>query len=138
MSNKAARGDKRKCQNEDCEASFYDLMREEFDCPICGTTFNHEAHASALAQQQAAVPDYIRRKQPRDLPIVASEAGSDEGANDKADEEGVEGEGGDGETVAEDETAIAAAADVLLEEDEDTSDPLADAVPLSVAENEDQ
>lgn len=134
MSNKAARGEKRKCQNEDCEASFYDLKREEFDCPICGTTFDHEAHASARAQRQEAVPDYIRRKQPRELPIVASEAGLEEGGDVN---EAVE-EVSDGEIVAEDETAVTAAADILLEEDEDTSDPLSDAVPLSVAENEDQ
>jgi hypothetical protein len=136
MSNKAARGEKRKCQNEDCEASFYDLNREEFDCPICGTMFDHEAHASALSRRQEAVPGYIRRKQPRELPIVASEAGLEEGGD--VNEAVEEGEVSDGEIVAEDETAATAAADILLEEDEDTSDPLSDAVPLSVAENEDQ
>ena len=60
MSKKAARGTKRKCQSEGCEASFYDLNREDFDCPVCGRAFDHQAHASALAKQREDVPGHIR------------------------------------------------------------------------------
>lgn len=69
MSAKTARGTKRKCQNEECGASFYDLGREFFECPVCGTEFDHEAAARALEPQPSRYP---ARKQPRDLPIVAN------------------------------------------------------------------
>ena len=122
MSDRTARGTKRKCQNEDCAASFYDLNRETFDCPICGTAFDLEAHDAAVAQQRDNVPDYIRRRQRRDLPIVASE----EPENNDVDEDE-----DDGEATGE------AAADILLEDDDDNQDPLADAIPLSDADEED-
>ncbi|MEM7747559.1 MAG: FYDLN acid domain-containing protein [Pseudomonadota bacterium] len=136
MSKRAARGEKRKCQSEECDASFYDLNREKFDCPICGAEFDQDAHAAAQAELRNAAPAYARRKQPRELPIVAvteaSDTSSDE--NEAAELDEVT----DGEEVGKDETAVAAAADVLLEEDEDTSDPLANAVPLAAADNEER
>ncbi len=36
---KEARGTKRTCQNEDCEAKFYDLNRDPIVCPICDTVY---------------------------------------------------------------------------------------------------
>ena len=136
MPKRAARGEKRKCQSEECDAFFYDLNREEFDCPVCGTVFDQDVHAAAQAELRNASPAYVRRKQPRELPIVAANEASDTSSeNNDADELD---EVSDGEEVGEDETAVAAAADVILEEDDDTSDPLADAVPLTVADNEEQ
>lgn len=136
MSKRAARGEKRKCQSEECDASFYDLNRDKFDCPVCGTAFDQDAHAAAQAELRNASPAYVRRKQPRELPIVAATEASESSSDD--DEAAELDEVSDGEEVGEDETAVAAAADVLLEEDDDTSDPLADAVPLTVADNEEQ
>ena len=138
MSKHAARGEKRKCQSEECNAFFYDLNREEFDCPVCGTVFDQDVHAAAQAELRNASPAYVRRKQPRELPIVAASEASDASSeNNEADELD---DVSDGKEVGEDETAVAvaAAADVILEEDDDTSDPLADAVPPTVADNEEQ
>ena len=36
---KEARGTKRTCQNEDCEAKFYDLNRDPIVCPICDAVY---------------------------------------------------------------------------------------------------
>jgi uncharacterized protein (TIGR02300 family) len=35
----AQRGTKRTCQNEECGARFYDLMRSPIKCPICQSAF---------------------------------------------------------------------------------------------------
>jgi uncharacterized protein (TIGR02300 family) len=35
----AQRGTKRTCQNEECGARFYDLMRSPIACPICQSAF---------------------------------------------------------------------------------------------------
>ena len=43
MANKAARGTKLNCQNEECALPFYDLNVAEPDCPTCGTAYDHEA-----------------------------------------------------------------------------------------------
>ena len=134
MSKRTARGIKRKCQNDECETSFYDLNREEFDCPICGTPFDLEAHATALAQERDAVPDYIRRRQARELPIVSSDDGGDHGADDK--EAVDEDEGTDGGTVDNDETAAGEVSNVLPEQEEGSDDALTGAVPLSTAKDE--
>ena len=47
------RGKKRKCQSDTCHRPFYDLDRAEFDCPYCGTTFDHEVELRATTR----VPD---------------------------------------------------------------------------------
>ena len=65
MSQRSARGAKLKCQNEECAATFYDLNRSEFTCPMCGTEFDQEAHAIELKQQREAPAGYSPRKQPR-------------------------------------------------------------------------
>jgi hypothetical protein len=51
MSARAARGQKRKCQNEECGVSFYDLKRDLFHCPTCDTLFDHEAEAELRAEK---------------------------------------------------------------------------------------
>ena len=136
MSKRNERGAKRSCQNEECGAAFYDLNREEFACPVCSTAYDHEAQARALAEKRDAVPDHIRRRRSRPLPIVVSEETAGQGANDNVVPD--DDTAGDGEEVAADETATAEAANVLLDEDEDTSDPLTEAVPLSVADDAEQ
>ncbi len=132
MSKRSARGEKRKCQSDECDASFYDLNRKEFDCPICGTAFDHEAHAASLEDKRAAVPDHIRRRQARALPIAPAEDAPEQTGNAAAAEE----DASDGEVVADDETVSAETANIILEEDEDEQDPLVNAVPLSDADNE--
>jgi hypothetical protein len=120
MSAKSARGAKRKCQNEECNAPFYDLGREEFDCPVCGTTFDHEAAARAAEPQPSRYPS---RKQPRNLPIVASE--EPEERTEEASEEDIVAEvtGDDTDDASTEETS-----DVLLEDEED--DNLANAIEI--------
>lgn len=133
MSTRTVRGEKRKCQNEDCAARFYDLNRKEFDCPICGTTFDLELHAKQLED----VPAYIPKRQARVLPVPAHINSATDGASDtKIDKIDKDDATGDGDIVGENETAAAEAAHILLEEDEDTQDPLTDAVPLAVADDE--
>jgi len=134
MSKRTARGEKRKCQNADCTVLFYDLNRKEFGCPICGTTFDLELHAAALAKQREDVPDYIRRRHARELPVVANTNAAADGANDNKVEK--DDEPGDGDVVPENEAAVAEAADALIEADEDTQDPLAYAFPLAAADDE--
>jgi hypothetical protein len=36
---RAERGTKRTCQNDECGARFYDLMRNPIACPVCQTAF---------------------------------------------------------------------------------------------------
>ena len=45
MSNKAARGTKRTCQ--ECEARFYDLNNDPIICPMCGVVFKLEETEAA-------------------------------------------------------------------------------------------
>ena len=136
MSKRPARGLKHKCQNDECDTSFYDLNREEFDCPICGTAFDHEAHAASLVQQRGAVPDYIRRRQATVLPIVSTADAAERSANDN--QSVGEDDASNDKSVADNDTTDTAAADILLEVDEDDQDTLTDAVPLSDADDEEQ
>lgn len=39
MLRQVERGTKRTCQNEECGARFYDLVRDPIACPICRTVF---------------------------------------------------------------------------------------------------
>ena len=119
MSAKSARGAKRKCQNEECLAPFYDLGREDFECPVCGTAFDHEAAARAAEPQPSRYPS---RKQPRLLPIVASEEPED--TDNDVSEEDIVADTDD----TEDETDTAETGDVLLEDEED--DNLANAIEI--------
>lgn len=122
MSAKSAKGAKRKCQNEECGVPFYDLGRAEFDCPVCGTAFDHEAAERALEPQTARYPS---RKQPRILPIVAS---AEPGESDEsADEDDIVADVIEGE---DDSTDTAAEAPEGLLEAEDDDDNLADAIEI--------
>jgi hypothetical protein len=116
MSKVDVRGAKRKCQNEECFASFYDLNREEFSCPNCGTTYDHKVHAKA--QEQAS--SYTVRKRPRVLPITAPD-----GDEAKATESGSAIE-----PVPNDP------ADVILDAEDD--DEQTDIIPLGTKSNDEQ
>ena len=111
-----ARGAKRRCQNEECLASFYDLNREEFSCPNCDTKFDHKAHAKAQEQSLS----YATRKRPRVLPITAPEG-------QEAKPTG---------STAVSEPTIGDPADVVLEVEDD--DVQAEIKPLGSAINDQQ
>ncbi len=120
MSAKGAKGAKRKCQNDECAAPFYDLGRAEFNCPVCGTVFDHEAAAKALEPQTAGYPS---RKQPRELRIVPT---AEPGESDEAttlDET-------DDDVNDESETASSEEAPEGLLETEDDDDNLADSIEV--------
>lgn len=53
------RGTKRTCQNEACGSRFYDLNRDQIECPICGTAYVLHVVAATLAP--AAEPGFVRR-----------------------------------------------------------------------------
>jgi hypothetical protein len=128
MSAKSARGAKRKCQNEECAAPFYDLNRAEFSCPQCGTEFDHEAAAQALEPQPSRYPS---RKQPRVLPIVASDEPA--GSEDDALSEDVDDSESDDEEAS---TAASTPGDVLLEAEDD--DNLAEAIAIPAVNDNDE
>lgn len=134
MANKIARGMKRKCQNVECEIFFYDLNRQTFSCPTCGTPFDPEAQVSLLEQQAGATPHYPRRRQARELPIVPSPDTAKYNANDN--NKVVEGELDDVDVSTKDDPIEASAADDLLEEDEGTQGSTLDIVSLSLEDDE--
>jgi len=69
MANKAARGTKLNCQNEECALPFYDLNVAEPDCPTCGTAYDHEAAKEPVN----AGSTYRRGRQAPVFEIVAPE-----------------------------------------------------------------
>lgn len=123
MSAKTARGEKRKCQNEECLAPFYDLGRDAFECPVCGTEFDHEVAAQALEPQPGRYPS---RKQPRILPIVASAEPGESDDDDNSEDELVADVAGDDDA----ETTTTAEAPEGLLESEDDDDNLANAIEI--------
>jgi hypothetical protein len=62
-----SRGLKRTCQNEDCALPFYDLNRQQFDCPNCGEQFDPMRPAETPTTSSA----YPLRRKPREFQIVA-------------------------------------------------------------------
>jgi uncharacterized protein (TIGR02300 family) len=54
MADKAARGTKRTCQNDECGSRFYDLNREPIVCPICGGIYQI-AHGPVVAETAEAI-----------------------------------------------------------------------------------
>ena len=129
MSVKSARGAKRKCQNEECLAPFYDLGRSDFECPVCGTAFDHEAAERAAEPQTSKYPS---RKQPRVLPIVASAEPGEVG--DDAEEDDIVAE----VTADDDDSETSTEAPDGLLESEDDDDNLANAIEIPATnENDD-
>jgi hypothetical protein len=73
MTSSTTKGEKRICQNEDCALPFYDLNREAFDCPNCGTPFDLTAPEPEVVAAAAAAGRYPSRRTPREYQIVAPE-----------------------------------------------------------------
>ena len=106
MSQKAERGTKRTCQNDDCAVRFYDLNRDPITCPACGSAYVVVAPSAAAAAASAAASEAVRKQAVARAAPVASDADAPELADD-----GVEVEADDDVEIDEDET--------FLEEDED-------------------
>lgn len=108
---KEARGTKRTCQNEDCEAKFYDLNRDPILCPVCQTVYQ-----LAAAPEEEVVP-VAAVVQPK--PAAASTpADGEEVADD--DDALVSLEDADAELGADDDDADD---DTFLPDDDDDDDP---------------
>jgi hypothetical protein len=132
MAVKSTRGEKRRCQSEDCAASFYDLNRDTFACPNCGTAFDVEADRAAKEALHAS-SGFPSRKKPRVLPITAPGKASS-GEDDNDDETTVD----DADEVAETSTDDSDTdEDKIILDNDDDDDALADAVPLAEADNDD-
>jgi uncharacterized protein (TIGR02300 family) len=131
MAKIGTRGEKRRCQSEDCAVSFYDLNRDTFACPTCGTVFDLAADAAAKEAQRSDA-GFPNRKKTRELLITAPEEGqSAVNDNDRDSDASAD--------VAEEATTEDSGSesdDAILDED-DGDDVLADALPLSDADNDD-
>lgn len=112
------RGAKRKCQNEDCALPFYDLNREAFECPNCGTSFDFELHARVLELANGYQP----KRKPRELTIVAPPTTDPEAWD--GDEEDVAADGDD--DLA---TAAVSPDQPLLDADNDSDEHIDDIAP---------
>lgn len=122
MSTKAARGTKRNCQNGTCALPFYDLNRDAFACPNCGTPFDLALLARLKAEQsEKNYPRRVGRVYPQHL-VVADKAPAE-----AAEIEDVE--------VEVEEDADTADTDVILET-EDEADATPDFSPPAKGGNE--
>lgn len=81
MAFQATRGTKRRCLNPECGLPFYDLNRNAFACPSCGTDFDVEAanraKLAALAPPRAAGRRggrYFPAAEREVVPVAASDA----------------------------------------------------------------
>lgn len=117
----AQRGTKRTCQNEECGARFYDLMRKTITCPICHSAFVPPPVREIVLE---AAPKKMRNAfhRPNVPAITAIEAPEEAEKIELAAAD----EGDDVETKIEDSDAI-----LELEDDSDSS-----VVDPSLAESE--
>lgn len=97
---KEARGTKRTCQNDECEAKFYDLNRDPIVCPVCSAVYKLATEAQEEEIEAVAAPP-VRAK------TVAPEK-----------------EAADGDEVADDDDALVSLeeADAELGDDDDDDD----------------
>jgi uncharacterized protein (TIGR02300 family) len=58
---KEARGTKRTCQSEDCEAKFYDLNRDPIVCPVCSAVYKLAPEAQE-EEVEVVAPTPVRAK----------------------------------------------------------------------------
>jgi len=58
---KEARGTKRTCQNEECEAKFYDLNRDPIVCPVCDAVYKLAPEAQE-EEIEVVAPTPVRAK----------------------------------------------------------------------------
>lgn len=94
---------------------------------MCGTEFDHEAAARASEPQPSRYP---ARKQPRNLPIVASEE-PDAATDDSSDEDLLVSEGDD----SDDDDSSSETSDVLLDDEPDEN--LGDTLEIPKTKDED-
>lgn len=134
MAVKSTRGEKRRCQSEDCAASFYDLNRDTFACPNCGAAFDMDADR-ATKEAHLSGGGFANRKKPRQLPITAPEVAnsSENDTADDADDATVDDADVVDETAADDSDTDA---DKIILDNDDDDDALANAVPLSEADDD--
>ncbi len=98
MAKIAARGTKRRCQDEACALPFYDLNRVEFSCPNCGAAYDmHLAPSQAVASQPASA----RYSRISPAATAKPEPVTDSSQRPEDDEE--EGDAGAAETLIEDD-----------------------------------
>ncbi len=103
MATNKDRGTKRTCQNGDCGARFYDLMRNPIICPICGSKYAI-AHSPVPIAAEEKVPRKVKKPEfeaeavePEAEDALADvEADDAEAATDDADETFLEEEEDDG------------------------------------------
>lgn len=129
MLDRVARGTKRKCQNDGCALSFYDLNRSAFDCPNCGSLFDLEADTLAREAIIASMSGQGRGKRwakpaspARVAPAFASQK-PDDAAEDVVDDPAAE---------VEDVTDDAPESPDMLLEDDGTEDDAIEIVPTRI------
>ncbi len=126
MSKNADRGTKRTCQNGSCGARFYDLARDPIACPMCGSAYVPvvPAISAAAAREEAAAQRRAAQRKPEVVP-VAGDPPEVEAEDALADVEGAE------------EPAAAGEDETFLEAEEDEGG-VADIIPGSPAEGEEE
>ena len=119
----AQRGTKRTCQNEECGARFYDLMRNPIKCPVCHSAFVPPPVREIVLE---AAPKRSRNAfhRPNVVPVAASEAPEEAEKLELADAE----EGDEAETKIEPDES-----DGILVLEDDADGPVVDP---SLAESE--
>lgn len=119
MADKAARGTKRTCQNDECGSRFYDLNRDPIVCPICGGIY-------ALAHGPVPTADIepVKKNKPE---IVADgdEPPAPEGEEALAD-------------IETEEPVAAAEDETFLEEEEEDGGDVSGILGGPVAEGEEE
>jgi len=124
MADKAARGTKRTCQNDECGSRFYDLNRDPIVCPICGGIYQI-AHGPVVTE-------------PIDTARAKSKKPEFEAQDGEADEAAIpEGE----EVLADIETEEPAAAsgdETFLEEEEEDGGDMSNIIGGPVAEGDEE
>jgi uncharacterized protein (TIGR02300 family) len=126
---KEARGTKRTCQNEDCEAKFYDLNRDPIVCPICDTVYKlaPELQEDAEVEEVAAAPVPAKAAAVADAGADGDEVADDDDALvslEEADEELGDDDDDDDDT--------------FLETDDDDPEGVSDIIGGGVGENDEE
>ena len=125
MSTQAKRGLKRTCQNEECGARFYDLMRDPIACPVC-----HSAFVPPPPRSTEPRAPWKSSRTPVHHPIVQDEPVAE------AEVEAADPNSDDATETAGDETVSATEKpDLILELDDDDEDET-NVVEVPAAEDE--
>lgn len=113
QSTATSRGIKRKCQDPECGRPFYDLNREQFSCPDCGTTFDLAAAARAMQSLQGRPSD---RRGARVFPAPTAPVEKPEAVAEVADVDEIE------EVATVEAGPEIGTDDTILEQDDDEDD----------------